>query len=258
MATTQTPLQARLESVRERIVTACERAGRAPESVTLVAVSKTFPATVVREAAAAGQRHFGENYVQESVEKIALLRDLCGEPDNAAATPRQGTSAASPPQVPAPVPLIWHFIGPVQSNKTRLIAQHFQWVHTIEREKIARRLAAQRDAHLPPLQVCIEVNVSSEESKSGVTPQELPALSEVIAQLPQLRLRGLMAIPEPTRDESLARRRFAGLRELLEAENRRGHKMDTLSMGMTADMEAAIAEGATMVRIGTAIFGERK
>jgi len=258
MATTPTPLQARLEAVRERIVTACARAGRAPESVTLVAVSKTFPATVVREAAAAGQRHFGENYVQESVEKIALLRDLSGEPQSATADPHQGAPVASLPAAPPRLPLIWHFIGPIQSNKTGLIAQQFQWVHTLEREKIARRLAGQRDAHLPPLQVCIEVNVSGEASKSGVTAQALPALAEVIAGLPQLRLRGLMAIPEPTPDKSLAQQRFAGLRELLEAENRRGHKMDTLSMGMTADMEAAIAEGATLVRIGTAIFGERK
>jgi len=239
MATIIQPLQARLEarinSVNERIAAACARAGREPGSVTLVAVSKTFPAQAVREAIAAGQRHFGENYVQESVGKIAeITRD--GPVDG----------------------LIWHFIGPIQSNKTRLIAQNFDWVHTIDREKVARRLAEQRDAPLPALDVCIEVNVSGEASKSGVTPDALPALAELVAGLRRLRLRGLMAIPEPTPDEALARRRFARLRELRDALNTRGHALDTLSMGMTADMEAAIAEGATLVRIGTAIFGERK
>ena len=235
MVTIIQPLQARLEAVEQSIAAACARAGRSRDSVTLVAVSKTHPAAAVRAVAAAGQRHFGENYLQESVEKIAEI---------AAKDPIEG--------------LIWHFIGPIQSNKTRPIAQHFHWVHTIERDKVARRLSEQRDTHLPPLQVCIEVNVSGEASKSGVSPDALPALAETIASLPRLRLRGLMAIPEPTPDAALARRRFAQLRELRDALNVRGHDMDTLSMGMTADMDAAIAEGATLVRIGTAIFGERK
>jgi len=235
MTITPSPLQARLAAVNERIAAACVRAGREPGSVTLVAVSKTFPAQMVREAAAAGQRHFGENYVQESVEKIAEMSGNDGVDS-----------------------LIWHFIGPIQSNKTRPIAQNFQWVHTIDREKVARRLSEQREARLPALQVCIEVNVSGEASKSGVNPEELQALADAVATLPRLRLRGLMAIPEPTTDEALARRRFARLRELRDALNGRGHRMDTLSMGMSADMDAAIAEGATLVRIGTAIFGERK
>jgi len=243
MTTIIQPLQARLEAriavriavASERIAAACSRAGREPGSVTLVAVSKTHPAQAVREAIAAGQRHFGENYVQESVGKIA---EIAGN------DPVEG--------------LIWHFIGPIQSNKTRPIAQHFHWVHTVDREKVARRLSEQRDARLPPLEVCIEVNVSAEASKSGIAPDDLPALADAVAALPRLRLRGLMAIPEPTPDEVLTRRRFARLRELRDALNARGHTMDTLSMGMTADMEAAIAEGATLVRIGTAIFGERR
>lgn len=235
MTITLSPLQARLAAVNERIAAACARAGREPGSVTLVAVSKTFPAQVVREAAAAGQRHFGENYVQESVGKIAELSGNGGVDG-----------------------LIWHFIGPIQSNKTRAIAQNFHWVHTIDRERVARRLSEQRDAQLPALEACIEVNVSGEASKSGVNPEELQALADAVAALPRLRLRGLMAIPEPTTDEALSRRRFARLRELRDALNGRGHRMDTLSMGMSADMDAAIAEGATLVRIGTAIFGERK
>jgi len=242
MTTIIEPLQARLEhsiggriaSVNERIAAACARAGRKPDSVTLVAVSKTHPAQALREAAAAGQRHFGENYVQEGAEKIADI-----EKDGIAG-------------------LVWHFIGPIQSNKTRVIAQNFHWVHTLEREKVARRLAEQRDASLPALEVCIEVNLGGEAGKSGVSPAELPALADAVALLPRLRLRGLMAIPEASVDPTLTRRRFAQLRELRDAQNACGHHMDTLSMGMTADMEAAIAEGATLVRIGTAIFGERK
>ncbi len=223
-------LQANLLTVRERIARACERAGRRPESVLLLAVSKTFPAEAVRAVAEAGQRHFGENYVQEGADKIAIL--------------------ANPG-------LVWHFIGPVQSNKTRPIAQCFQWVHTIERDKIARRLSEQRDPGLPPLEVCLEVNVSGEDSKSGVAPEEVVGLAERVAQMPRLRLRGLMAIPEPTSEESIQRARFAQLRKLLDECNRRGHDMDTLSMGMSADLEAAVMEGATIVRVGTAIFGER-
>jgi len=232
MTTTQTPVQARLEAVRERIARACDRYGRARDSVTLVAVSKTQPAEAVREAVSAGQTHFGENYVQEGIAKIEAMSDANG--------------------------LIWHFIGPIQSNKTRAIAENFQWVHTVDRDKVARRLSDQRDRGLPRLCVCLEVNISGEMSKSGVAPADLSSLAESVANLPGLQLRGLMAIPEPTADESLSRRRFAQLRELRDSLNRAGHKMDTLSMGMTADMEAAIAEGATLVRIGTAIFGERK
>ena len=232
MTTTQTPVQARLEAVRERIARACDRYGRARDSVTLVAVSKTQPAEAVREAVSAVQTHFGENYVQEGIAKIEAMSDANG--------------------------LIWHFIGPIQSNKTRAIAGNFQWVHTVDRDKVARRLSDQRDRGLPKLCVCLEVNISGETSKSGVSPAELPALADSVATLPGLHLRGLMAIPEPTTDESLSRMRFAQLRELRDSLNRAGHNMDTLSMGMTAVIDAAIAEGATLVRIGTAIFGERK
>lgn len=231
MVPSTSALQANLLTVRERIARACERAGRRPDSVLLLAVSKTFPAEAVRAAADAGQRDFGENYVQEGADKLGLLAD------------------------PA---LVWHFIGPVQSNKTRTIAQCFQWVHTVEREKIARRLSEQRDPGLPPLEVCLEVNISGEASKSGAAPDGVFELAEAVAQMPRLRLRGLMAIPEPTSDEALQGARFARLRELLESLKRRGHDVDTLSMGMSADLEAAIMEGATIVRVGTAIFGERR
>ena len=234
MATIPTPLQQRLAEVRARIAKGCEAAGRTTTSVRLLAVSKTFPADAVREAVAAGQVDFGENYVQEAVDKIAALRDM------------------------TPSPLVWHFIGPIQSNKTRPIAENFDWVHSIDRDKIARRLSEQRPDHLPPLEVCIEVNVSGEASKSGVAPAEVAALAHLVAGLPRLKLRGLMAIPEPTEDMALQRQRFATLRGLLEALQKDGLQVDTLSMGMTADMDAAIAEGATMVRIGTAIFGSRQ
>jgi pyridoxal phosphate enzyme (YggS family) len=230
MAVTTSTLQASFAAIQERISRACEQSQRPPGSVTLVAVSKTFPAASVREAAAAGQRDFGENYLQEALAKMDELAGL---------------------------PLTWHFIGPIQSNKTRPIAERFDWVHSIDREKIARRLAEQRPAGLPPLKVCIEVNVSGEASKSGVTPADLPALAQVIAGLPQLQLRGLMAIPEPTPDEALQRSRFALLRTLKDDLVRAGLPLDTLSMGMSADLEAAIAEGATLVRVGTAIFGAR-
>ncbi len=196
----------------------------------LIAVSKTHPAEMVRAAAAAGQRDFGENYVQEALAKIAALSDL---------------------------PLTWHFIGPIQSNKTRAIAESFHWVHSLDREKIAVRLSEARPAHLPPLNVCIEVNVSGEASKSGVAPDELAALARRVSSLPRLSLRGLMAIPEPTPDAELQRRRFRMLRELKDALAGEGLALDALSMGMSADLETAIAEGATMVRVGTAIFGER-
>ena len=196
----------------------------------MLAVSKTWPADSVREAAAAGQRAFGENYVQEGVAKVEALAGLGLE---------------------------WHFIGPLQSNKTRQVANSFAWVHSIDRLKIAERLSEQRDVHLPPLEVCIQVNVSGEASKSGVAPDDLPELARAVSALPRLRLRGLMAIPEPTSDVALQRARFASLRQLREQLNAGGLQLDTLSMGMSDDLEAAIAEGSTMVRVGTAIFGGR-
>ena len=213
-----------------RIARAAEAAGRDVAEVRLLAVSKTWPADSVREAAAAGQCAFGENYVQEGAEKVDALAGLGLE---------------------------WHFIGPLQSNKTRLVANRFVWVHSIDRLKIAERLSAQRDAHLPPLEVCIQVNVSGEASKSGVAPGELPELAHAVAGLPRLRLRGLMAIPEPTSNVALQRARFATLRQLRDQLNADGLALDTLSMGMSDDLEAAIAEGSTMVRVGTAIFGSR-
>jgi pyridoxal phosphate enzyme (YggS family) len=225
-----TTISANLQAVRARIAAAALRAGRNPAQIALLAVSKTFPPECVREAAAAGQRAFGENYVQEGVAKIAVLAGLTLE---------------------------WHFIGPLQSNKTRPVAEHFDWVHGIERLKIAERLSQARGPERPPLQVCVQVNVSGEATKSGVEPQEAAALAQAVARLPHLCLRGLMAIPEPTGDMTLARRRYAMLRELRDDLNRGGLRMDTLSMGMSHDLEAAILEGATIVRVGTAIFGER-
>ena len=227
-----TSIAANLQAVRARIAAACIAAGRVPESVQLLAVSKTWPAALVREAAAAGQRAFGENYVQEAVAKAAELRDSGLE---------------------------WHFIGPLQGNKTRQVAENFAWVHSVERLKIAERLAAQRPADLPALQVCLQVNVSGEASKSGCTPQQALGLAAAIGQLPGLRLRGLMAIPEPTTEVLRLRSQFALLRGTLERINAElGSGLDTLSMGMSGDLEAAIMEGATMVRIGTAIFGKRE
>ena len=225
-----TTISTNLQAVRARIAAAAQLAGRAVEDIRLLAVSKTFPPERIREAALAGQIAFGENYLQESLGKIAALADLGLE---------------------------WHFIGPLQSNKTRPVAEHFSWVHGIERLKIAERLSAARGAARPPLQVCIQVNVSGEASKSGVSPGETAALAHAVAGLPNLRLRGLMAIPEPTDDMPLARQRFAMLRELRELLNKAGMALDTLSMGMSHDLEAAILEGATIVRVGTAIFGER-
>ena len=246
MATDSKPLQAALKQIRERIAQTCQRAGRQADSVLLIAVSKTFPAEAVVQAANAGQRHFGENYLQEAVDKIARVKEMA--------------PALSDGDVDANS-LIWHFIGPLQSNKTRAVAEHFDWVHSIEREKVARRLSEQRPAQLPPLNVCIQVNVSGEQTKSGVTPEEALPLAAIIAGLPNLRLRGLMSIPEATDDVSLQRQRFARLRSLLQQLNQvhtaSQPALDTLSMGMSADMEAAILEGATMVRIGTAIFGSR-
>ena len=226
-----TAIAANLQAVMWRIEQAARSAGRAPASVRLVAVSKTWPAERVAEAYACGQRAFGENHVQEALEKIGRLRHLDA--------------------------LEWHFIGPIQSNKTRPIAEHFQWVHGIEREKIAVRLDAARPAHLPPLDVCIQVNVSGEASKRGVEPGAAETLARALAGLPRLRLRGLMAIPEPTPDIASQRRQFELLRQIEERLTAAGYALDTLSMGMSDDLEAAILEGATMVRVGTAIFGQR-
>ena len=223
-------ITANLQAVKQRIEAALRAAGRPAQGVELVAVSKTFGPEAVREAAAAGQRDFGENYVTEGVDKIRAL-DALG--------------------------LTWHYIGPIQSNKTRLVAEHFDWVHTIDREKIAARLSQARGPAQAELQVCIQVNVSGEATKSGVAPDDTASLAKKVAGLPRLKLRGLMAIPEPTSDQGLQRRRFAQLRALRDALNGEGLALDTLSMGMSADLEAAIAEGATMVRVGTAIFGER-
>ena len=223
-------ITANLQAVRQRIESAARAAQRPARSVRLVAVSKTFAPAAVREAAQAGQRDFGENYVTEGVEKIGELRALG---------------------------LTWHYIGPIQSNKARAIAEHFDWVHSLDRAKTAERLSQARRPGEADLQVCIQVNVSGEATKSGVAPGDLAPLAKQVAVLPRLKLRGLMAIPEPTPDEKLRRARFAQLRELRDRLNREGIVMDTLSMGMSADLEAAIAEGATMVRVGTAIFGER-
>lgn len=223
-------IESNLQVVRARIAAAARSAGREPGDVALLAVSKTFAADAVRAAHAAGQREFGENYVQEGLEKIAALSAL---------------------------PLVWHFIGPIQSNKTRAIAEHFDWVHSVAREKIALRLAQARPPRLGPLDICLQVNVSGEESKSGVAPDEVRPLAEAVRNLPGLRLRGLMAVPEPGGDVGLQRRRFGGLRVLLERLNAAGFGLDTLSMGMSQDLEAAVMEGATIVRVGTAIFGER-
>ena len=224
-------IEKRLQAVKSRIAAACAAAGRDPRDIVLVAVGKTFPADDLRAAHAAGQRDFGENQVQEALAKIERLRDLG---------------------------LVWHFIGPVQSNKTRAVAEHFDWVHSIDRLKVAERLSAQRPEALPPLQACVQVNVSGEASKSGVPPAEAPALARAVASLPRLRLRGLMTIPEPTTDAALARRRFETLRDLQGELVRGGLPLDTLSMGMSDDFEAAIAAGATMVRVGSAIFGPRR
>jgi len=221
-----------LEEVRQRIAKAAASASRDGASVKLLAVSKTFPAEDVRAAFEAGQRAFGENYVQEGVAKITALSDLRSE-------------------------LEWHFIGPLQSNKTKVVAEHFDWVQSVDRLKIAQRLSDQRPPGAPPLNVCLQVNVSGEESKSGVEPAEAASLAHQIAALPGLRLRGLMAIPEPAATLDAQRAPHARLSALMDALCADGLELDTLSIGMSADLEAAVLEGATMVRIGTAIFGER-
>lgn len=219
-----------MQAVKHRILAAAAQNGRAAQSVQLLAVCKTFPDAAVREAFLAGQMKFGESYVQEALTKMAALRDL---------------------------PLEWHFIGPLQSNKTRQVAENFAWVHSIDRTKIAERLSAARPAELPPLQVCLQVNVSGEASKGGVAPEKAAVLAAHVKALPRLQLRGLMAIPAPTDDVTLQRRQFRIVAELLAQLNRLGFQLDTLSMGMSDDMEAAIAEGATIVRVGSAIFGAR-
>jgi pyridoxal phosphate enzyme (YggS family) len=227
-------ISAQLDQVRASIAEAAQHAGRNPASVALLAVSKTFGPRAVIEAADAGQREFGENYVQEVLEKIAAVK--ASRPDLA---------------------LVWHFIGPLQSNKTRAIAEQVDWVHSVDRLKIAQRLSDQRPVHLPPLNICLQVNVSGEASKRGVRPDELLALAAAVTGLPRLRLRGLMAIPEPVADPVLQRKPFAQLRQLQQQLGAIGIDTDTLSMGMSADVAAAIAEGATIVRIGTSIFGQR-
>lgn len=227
-----------LQLVRDRITTACVSAGRPPDSVRLMAVSKKFGADAVMQAVSDGQRVFGENYIAEGVEKITATRAM----------------------LPAGVTLEWHCIGPVQSNKTRLVAERFDWVQSVDRLKIAERLSEQRPPELPPLQVCIQVNIDGGANKSGVAPEDAQALAQAVAQLPQLALRGLMAIPEPAPDFVAACAVNMRARALFDQINASGvlpAAMDTLSIGMTADLEAAIQAGSTMVRVGTAIFGER-
>ena len=226
-----TSVSANLAQVRKRIELACQAVGRASDTVKLLAVSKTMPAQAVREAYAAGQLAFGENYIQEGVDKIAALGDL---------------------------PLEWHCIGPIQSNKTKLVAENFAWVHSIDRLKIAERLSAQRPAHLTPLQVCLQVNVDGGSNKSGVAPEDLLALAQDVAKLPHLQLRGIMTIPEPAETEAEARAVHQQAKRLFDHLKTAGLTLDTLSMGMTADLEAAVAEGSTCVRVGTAIFGARQ
>jgi pyridoxal phosphate enzyme (YggS family) len=225
-----TMIASNLQQLRARMMRACTQAGRAPQAVSLLAVSKTFGADAVRQAYAVGQTAFGENYIQEAVDKITTLQGL---------------------------PLQWHCIGPIQSNKTRLVAQHFDWVHTVDRLKIAQRLSEQRPVDLAPLQVCIQVNVDGGPTKSGVAPIEALALARQVAALPRLQLRGLMCIPEPAPDFAAACAVFTRASALFDAINAAGVPLDTLSMGMSADLEAAIASGSTMVRVGSAIFGGR-
>ena len=230
-ATIMTAIASNLQAVNRAIAQAARTAQRRAEDVALLAVGKAFPAAALREAHHAGQRAFGESYVQEALGKIGALRDL---------------------------QLEWHFIGPIQSNKTRAIAENFAWVHSVDRLKIAERLSAQRPKNLPPLNVCLQVNVSGEDSKGGAAPAEVAGLAHDIARLPHLRLRGLMAIPAPVEELPRQRLPFAQLRELKQQLNSHGLELDTLSMGMSHDLEAAVLEGATIVRVGTAIFGERQ
>lgn len=225
-----TVIPAQLQAVHARIAAACHAAGREPSGVALLAVSKTFGPEAVREAFAAGQAAFGENYIQEAVDKMAALADLS---------------------------LQWHCIGPIQSNKTRLVAEHFDWAQTVDRLKIAQRLSEQRPADRPPLQVCIQVNVDGGVTKSGVAPADLSALARSVAALPRLQLRGLMCIPDPRPDFEAMKAVFMRAKALYEHLRAEGLALDTLSMGMSADLEAAVQAGSTMVRVGTAIFGGR-
>ncbi|RZI86480.1 MAG: YggS family pyridoxal phosphate-dependent enzyme [Rubrivivax sp.] len=225
-------IASKLQLVQSRIKQACSKVDRSPAEVTLLAVSKTFPAAAVREAHQAGQRRFGENYVQEALDKMTELADLRAE-------------------------LEWHLIGPLQSNKTRAVAEHFDWVHTVDRLKVAQRLSEQRPAALPPLQVCVQVNTSGEASKSGVAPDEALALARAVAQLPRLNLRGVMALPAPSDDATIQAQSLKKVRELFDVLRAHGLTLDTLSMGMSADLEVAVEQGTTMVRIGAAIFGQR-
>ena len=229
-----TTIEDKLQQVHRQMADACAQAGRDVNAVTLLAVSKTFGPDAVAQALAAGQHAFGENYIQEGVEKIQALR--ISHPGAA---------------------IQWHCIGPVQSNKTRLVAAHFDWVQSVDRLKIAQRLSEQRPPELPPLQVCLQVNVDGGPTKSGVTPAELPALAEAVAQLPRLTLRGLMCIPEPADGFEAQRAVFAQAKDLFDRLNAQGLGLDTLSMGMTDDLDAAVASGSTMVRVGRAIFGSR-
>ena len=226
-----TTVASRLQTVKERIARAAHTAGRQPDEITLLVASKTQPPEKVREAWLAGQTIFGENYLQEALAKMPALADL---------------------------PIEWHFIGPIQSNKTRRITENFSWVHSVDRTKIADRLSKDRPESLPPLQICLQVNVSGEASKSGVAPEEVADLAAHVVRLPRLKLRGLMTVPELTIATALQRSQFHMLRELFDRLKRDGYELDTLSMGMSEDMDNAIAEGATTVRIGTAILGPRR
>jgi pyridoxal phosphate enzyme (YggS family) len=228
-------LQANLRAVHERITKAARGAGRDPDDIALLAVSKTFPAETVIAAGRCGQGSFGENYVQEAVDKIARVRELAPE-----------------------LPVSWHFIGPIQSNKTRAIAEHFDWVQSVDRLRIAERLSEQRPASLSPLNILLQVNISGEASKSGVAPEEAAALAAAVDRLPRLRLRGLMAIPEPEAEIARQFPPLVKMKRLFDQLRSDGLPLDTLSLGMSADLEAAVATGSTMVRIGTAIFGERE
>ena len=223
-----------LQEIRQRIQSAARTAERNPSTVHLLAVSKTQPTNAILEAADAGQKAFGENYEQEAVSKILAIR--ASRPD---------------------LKLEWHFIGPIQSNKTRSIAEHFDWVHSVDREKIARRLSDQRPAALAPLNICLQVNISGEASKSGIHPENLLGMAKTVSAMPRLKLRGLMAIPEPESSPDRQREPFKAMKVLFNQLRKAGYDVDTLSMGMSDDMDAAIEEGATTVRIGTAIFGKR-
>jgi pyridoxal phosphate enzyme (YggS family) len=232
-------IASRLQAVHQQIARAANEAGRTPEGIRLLAVSKTFGADAVLEAWRAGQLAFGESYLQEAVEKIAVVGMAVALARKTGLLPE------------------WHFIGPIQSNKTRPIAENFAWVHSVEREKIARRLSEQRPSDLPPLNICLQVNISGEDSKSGAAPEEAEAIAKAIAGLPNLRLRGLMAIPAPTDDPARQRAVYRPLHALFDRLNAQGMGLDTLSIGMSDDLSAAVAEGATMLRIGSAIFGSR-